>query len=166
MKRVLSVILSFAALLPATAPASAEVQAIGKFKDWRVFKEVVGRETICYAAVEADDITPKNFQHGEVTFYVASWKSGSAANQPSMKVGYDLRTDIAPVAVVNGQRFKMYASGNEAFVPDASEKGLLAALKKGTELRIEAARKETRTAYSFSLKGSTEAMDKARALCK
>lgn len=150
-------------VLPA---AEAEVQAIGRYKDWRVYTEKVGRDTICFAAVEADDRTPKNIQHGEVTFYVATWKSGAASSQPSLKVGYELRNDIAPVAVIGRERFRMYASGNEAFVTDSDEKGLLAALKKGTDLRIEAARKESRTAYAFSLKGSTDAIDKARALCR
>jgi hypothetical protein len=102
-----------------------------------------------------------------VTFYVASWKSGSAANQPSLKVGYDLRADIAPVAVVGSDRFNMYVAGNEAFVPDNRERALIDAVKKGTELRIEAAsKKEARTAYHFSLKGSSDAIDKARSLCR
>jgi hypothetical protein len=40
-------------------------------------------------------------------------------------------------------------------------------LKKGQELRVEAASvKDARTAYHFSLKGSRDAIDKARALCR
>ena len=46
-------------------------------------------------------------------------------------------------------------------------KPLLDALKKGKELRVEAASvKDARTAYHFSLKGSRDAIDKAKALCK
>jgi hypothetical protein len=122
---------------------------------------------ICFAAVEPSDMAPKNAQHGEVTFYVASWKSGAGANQPSLKVGYTLRTDLAPEAIVGRERFRMYASGPEAFVTDDRENALVAALQKGSELRVEAASvKEARTAYHFSLKGSREAIDKARALCR
>jgi hypothetical protein len=122
---------------------------------------------ICFAAVEPLDKAPKDVQHGEVTFYVASWKSGSAANQPSLKVGYTLRTDLAPEAVIGRERFRMYAAGPEAFVPDNREKALIAALQKGSELRVEAASvKDARTAYHFSLKGSREAIDKARELCR
>jgi hypothetical protein len=122
---------------------------------------------ICFAAVEPSDMAPKNAQHGEVTFYVASWKSGAGANQPSLKVGYTLRTDLAPEAIVGRERFRMYASGPEAFVTDDRENALIAALQKGSELRVEAASvKEARTAYHFSLKGSREAIDKARALCR
>jgi hypothetical protein len=61
----------------------------------------------------------------------------------------------------------MYVSGPEAFVPDNRERALIDALQKGSELRVEAASvKDKRTAYHFSLKGSREAIDKARSLCR
>jgi invasion protein IalB len=148
------------------APSVAQVEAIGRYKDWRVFTQKAGGDTICFAATTATDKAPKDLEHGEVTFYVASWKSGAAANQPSLKVGYDLRQDLAPSAIVNRERYRMFASGPEAFIDDDREKALLAALKKGTEMRVEAAAKAARTAYYFSLKGSTEAIDAARALCR
>jgi hypothetical protein len=165
MARLGAIVIALAAAL---APAaSADVKAIGRYKDWRVYTEGEGRDMICFAAVEPSDMAPKNAQHGEVTFYVASWKSGAGANQPSLKVGYTLRTDLAPEAIVGRERFRMYASGPEAFVTDDRENALIAALQKGSELRVEAASvKEARTAYHFSLKGSREAIDKARALCR
>jgi hypothetical protein len=152
------------ALAPA---AAADVRAVGRYKDWRVYTEGEGRSMVCFAAVEPLDKAPKDVEHGEVMFYVASWKSGSAANQPSLKVGYALRTDLAPEAVIGRERFRMYVAGPEAFVTDDREGALIAALQKGSELRVEAASvKHARTAYHFSLKGSREAIDKARALCR
>jgi hypothetical protein len=165
MARLGAIVIALAAALEPAA--SADVKAIGRYKDWRVYTEGEGRDMICFAAVEPSDMAPKNAQHGEVTFYVASWKSGAGANQPSLKVGYTLRTDLAPEAIVGRERFRMYASGPEAFVTDDRENALIAALQKGSELRVEAASvKEARTAYHFSLKGSREAIDKARALCR
>ncbi len=153
--------------LVAAPPASSQAKAIGRYKDWRVFTENVGKDLICFAAVEPTDKAPKSADHGEVNFYVATWKSGQAVNQPSLKVGYTLRTDLAPQAIIGRDRFPMYAAGPEAFFADNRESGLVAALKKGTELRIEAASvKDKRTAYHFSLKGSTEAIEKARQLCR
>lgn len=153
--------------VPASAPAVAEVKAIGRYKEWRVYTEGSGSSLVCFAATPASDLAPKSVSHGEVSFYVATWKGKPSTNQTSLKVGYTLRTDIAPTAVIGRERFAMYAAGQEAFVEDAREKTLLAAIKKGTELRIEAASvKDARTAYHFSLKGSTEAIDKARALCR
>lgn len=151
----------------AALPASAQTKAIGRYKDWRVYTEGTGKNQICFAATSAEDASPKNVDHGDVDFFVATWKSGSASNQPSLRVGYDLRTDLAPRASVGRDRFRMYASGSEAFFPDGEESSLIKAVKKGRELRIEAvSKKSERTAYSFSLQGSTDAIEKAHALCR
>lgn len=150
----------------AGGPTQAEVKAIGRYKDWRVYTEGSGSSLVCFAATPASDLAPKNLAHGEVNFYVAAWK-GRSANQSSLRVGYQLRADIAPAAVIGRDRFEMFAVGPEAFVPDDRESALVAAIKKGTELRVEAASvAEGRAAYHFSLKGSTEAIDKARSLCR
>lgn len=153
-----------AAVVPA---ALAQSKAVGRYNDWRVYTEGEGRAMICFATVEASDMAPKSVDHGEVVFYVTAWKSGAAVNQPSLRVGYALRTDIAPIAIIGRDRFTMYATGSEAFVKDDRDKELVEGLKHGSELRIEAASvKDARTAYHFSLKGSKDAIDKARALCK
>lgn len=165
MARAIALLVTLA--VAATPSASAQAKAIGRYKDWRVFTENVGKDLVCFAAVEPSDKAPKSADHGEVNFYVATWKSGSASNQPSLKVGYSLRKDLAPEAIIGRERFKMYVSGPEAFVADDRERALIDALQKGQELRIEAASvKDKRTAYHFSLKGSREAIDKARSLCR
>jgi len=154
-------------LLVVSASAAAQVSAVGRYKEWRVFTEKTEKGLVCYAAVEADDMSPKSVDHGDVNFYIASWKSGGSSNQPSLKVGYNLRADLAPEAIIGRDHFRMYAAGPEAFFPDDEEKRVLAAIKKGSELRIQAAGvKLARTAYHFSLKGAAEAMDKAKALCR
>lgn len=168
MKRAL--LLAGLSLLTATLAAvpfaSAEVRAVGRFKDWRVFTEGAGRDLVCFAAVDADDAAPRNIDHGDVNFYVATWKGGNR-DQPSIKVGYKLRPDISPQAIVGRDRFRMFASGSEAFIADQRDTAFLASVKKGSELRIEAASADNaRTAYHFSLKGSTDAMAKARSLCR
>lgn len=164
MIRSVGLVVMMLALAPV---AAAQSKAIGRYNDWRVYTEGEGREMVCFAAVEPYDMAPKSVEHGEVAFYVAAWKNGAAKDQPSLRVGYRLRTDIAPAAIIGRDRFPMYAAGQEAFFPDGSEKKLLDAVKKGQELRIEAASvKDARTAYHFSLKGSRDAIDKARSLCK
>lgn len=167
MARAATALVLCAIIAAPVLTASAQSTAIGRFKDWRVFTEKAGSDLICFAAVEPLDSAPKGVDHGDVNFYVATWKSGKALNQPSLKVGYTLRTDLAPQAIIGREKFPMYASGPEAFFPDGQEKGFIASLQKGQELRIEAASvKDKRTAYHFSLKGSREAIDKAKALCK
>lgn len=151
---------------PGVSAAVGEVEAIGRYRDWRVYTERVNGDLVCFAATPAEDMAPKSLDHGEVNFFVASWKSGAARNQPSLTVGYDLRPDIAARAIIGRERYSMYVAGKEAFVRDEDENGLVQALKKGSELRVEAAEQGMRTAYHFSLSGSSDAIEKAQSLCR
>lgn len=156
-----------AALVLAAPLASAEPTAIGRYKDWSVFTDTAGGETICYAATPATDKAPKNADHGDVWFYVTSWKSGRARNQPSLKVGYNLREDMAPKAQVGRSSWTLFAVGREAFADDSDDARVVTALKKGSELRVQAvSARNTQVAYHFSLSGSAAAIDKAAATCR
>lgn len=147
--------------------AIAQIRAIGKFKDWQVYTEKIGGDTVCFATTEAKDKAPKDVRHGPVHIFVASWKSGKAKNQPSLRVGYELRKDLPPSAKIGSNSWRMYAAGEEAFVEDRFEAPLIRGLKRGTQLRVEAvSARNTRTAYHFSLRGSSAAIDKAAATCR
>jgi hypothetical protein len=147
--------------------AFAEPTAIGRYNDWSVFTEKSGSDTICYAATAATDKAPRSAEHGEVWYYVTSWKSGRARNQPSLKVGFDLKDDAAGKVAVGRSSWTLFAVGPEAFADDADDRRIVDALKKGSELRAEAvSARNTQVAYHFSLKGSTAAIEKAAALCR
>ncbi|RYG33318.1 MAG: hypothetical protein EON93_09820 [Burkholderiales bacterium] len=111
-----------AALAPA---AVAQSKAIGRYNDWRVFTEGEGRNMVCFAAVEPNDIAPKSVTHGEVTFYVAAFKSGAATSQPSLRVGYTLRADLAPQAILLNEAVNKLRNGKPVYLVGHSLGGWL-----------------------------------------
>lgn len=148
-------------------PAIADASAVARYNDWTVFTDRSAGETVCYAATPATDKAPKSADHGDVWFYVTSWKSGRARNQPSMKVGYELREDLPPKARIGRTSISMFGAGREAFADDSDDPKLVRALKKGSELRVEAvSKRNTKVAYHFSLKGSSNAIEKAASTCR
>ncbi len=152
------------ALVPA---ASAAPTAIAKYKNWSVFTQTVSGETLCFAATPATDLAPRSADHGDVWFYVSNWRSGKARNQPSLKVGYDLRADLPGKANIGRSSWPLYGVGAEAFSSDSDDPRLVRALKKGSELRVEAtSERNTRVTYHFSLSGSSAAIDRAAAACR
>ena len=166
-RRIIRPALAALAACASVQSAAADTRAVGAFKDWQVFTENVQGDTICYATTAAVDKAPKNVNHGPVNFYVASWKSGRSSGQPSLRVGYELRQDMPPEAQVNSGKWRMFAAGEEAFLEDRFEKPLINALKRGSELRVEAvSMRNTRSVYHFSLNGSSAAIDKAQAVCR
>lgn len=162
--RFLSVSVCAAAL---AVSALANPTAVARYKDWQVFTQDISGETICYAATEATDKAPRDASHGDVWFYVTNWSSGRARNQPSLRVGYDLREDLPSKARVGRSAWNLFNVGTEAFADDEDDPQIVRALERGSELRIESvSARGTSVAYHFSLSGSASAIDKAADVCR
>lgn len=147
--------------------AVAEPKAVGRFKNWAVFTEEKGGDLICYATTEASSKSPSSVKHGDVWYYVTSWKSGQARNQPSFRVTYDLKADKAPRTAIGRSSWEMFAAGGEAFADDADDPRIVDALRKGSSLKVTAqSARGTNVTYSFSLSGSADAIAKAEEACR
>ena len=158
---------SVLAILLLPLAVSAQPSALAKFRDWTVFTDNNAAGKICYAATVASDKAPRSASHGDVWFYVSSWGSGVATNQPSLRVGYDLRDDIPGKAIIGRKSWPLYGVDEEAYATDEDDPAFVAAIKAGRELRIEAtSSRNTRVAYHFSLSGSTAAIELAQSECR
>jgi len=150
-----------------TIAASAAPIVVRQYSDWVVFTEDVGGERLCYAATQATDKAPRSADHGDVWFYVSSWRTGKARNQPSLKVGYELRGDLPGKARIGRSDWTLFGVGREAFAQDSDDAALVRQLKRGNELRVEATSfRNTRVTYHFSLSGSSSAIDRAASACR
>ena len=98
---------------------------------------------------------------------IASWKSGAAVNQPSLKVGYNLKDAPEPTIRVGSEKWDMYISENEAFIEsNASERSLVSAMKRGNNMRVSAvSSRGTATNYLISLSGVTAALQRVAQAC-
>lgn len=149
----------------AVAPSASAYDYVAAFKKWSVFKDTVNGEPVCYAVTRAEDLAPKSAQHGDVVFFVSFFRSSSLP-QASLRTSFSLREDLKGKAIVSGRSYSLYAVGNEAFVGNSDERAIEQGLKRGSDLRVEAtSARNTEVAYEFSLAGSAQAIDKARALC-
>ena len=147
--------------------AAAAPSVVRQYSDWVVFTEDIGGERLCYAATQATDKAPRTADHGDVWFYVSNWRSGKARNQPSLKVGYELRGDLPGRAKIGRADWSLFGVGREAFAQDTDDAALVRQLKRGNELRVEATSvRNTRVTYHFSLKGSSSAIDRAASACR
>ncbi len=164
-KTALATLLSLVLL---TAPAVAQPNLVATYKDWIVYKLNLDGDTVCYAASEPTDKSPRSVNHGDVFFLVSSWKSGVAKGQPSFMAGYPLREAPEPVIRVGSDKWEMYTSEEEGFIDKSSdEKRLLAAMKRGSDMRISAvSERGTATNYTFSLLGITDSINRMEKECR
>ena len=166
MRGLVFAMLATFAITPIFA-AQAAPNVVRQYSDWVVFTEDVGGERLCYAAAQATAEAPTSADHGDVWFYVSNWRSGKARNQPSLKVGYELRGDLPGKARIGRADWTLFGIGREAFAQDSDDAGLVRQLKRGSELRVEATSvRNTRVTYHFSLAGSSNAIDRAASVCR
>ncbi len=151
--------------IASTAQASPKLQ--GSYGDWSVFTRYEGAEQLCYVLSKAATKSPSNVKHGDIYFLVANWKSGAASEQPSFMADFSLQAGSPPKIRVGSTSFPMYVSQNEAFVADGNdERDLLGKMRAGSTMRVDAvSARGTRVNYSFSLKGITAALKKAKDSC-
>jgi len=154
-------------LLSVAAFANSTPKLHTTIKDWSVLTRNVNGDTVCYVRSFASEMSPQNVNHGDVVFFIGTWKSGIAQEQPSLMTGYPLRSKSPPKAKVGNRTITMFSAANEAFVEtEKAEKRLVRAMRKGSRLRIEAmSDRGTATSYEFSLSGITEALRRANRLC-
>ncbi len=151
-----------------TSPSLAHAPDFrGQHNDWRVFTRGSGDDRVCYAVTRPRESRPGSVNHGEVYFFVASWASGAAREQPNFMAGYDLRADNPPRASVGNFRVSFYVSEQEGFVEESREEArLVDAMRRGATMRVEAvSARGTNTAYIFSLSGVTATLRQVAELC-
>jgi len=165
MKKILLTFTLAAMALPSAAQ-EAEPKLEGTFTDWTVYSRVEGNDKICYAIAEPKSKSPTSVNHGDIYFMVSNWRSGAAKEQPSFLAGYSLKKNRAPEARVGSAKYKMFVS-DEGFIESGSdERGLVAKMRAGATMQVKAvSARGTNVNYSFSLKGITAALRKAKSAC-
>ena len=166
MKKTILTFTLAAMTLPSVAFA-AEPKLEGTFTDWSVYSRSEGGDKICYAISEPKSKSPSSVNHGDIYFMVSNWRSGAAKEQPSFLAGYSLKKNRAPEARVGSAKYKMFVAENEGFIESNSdERGLVSKMRAGATMSVKAvSARGTNVNYSFSLKGITAALRKAKASC-
>ena len=152
--------------LPSTVLA-AEPKLEGNFTDWAVYSRIEGGDKICYAISQPKSKSPTSVNHGDIYFMVSNWRSGAAKEQPSFLAGYPLKKNRSPEARIGSAKYKMFVSENESFIESNSEeRNLISKMRAGSTMQLKAvSARGTNVNYSFSLKGITAALRKAKSAC-
>ena len=166
MKKTILTFTLGALALPSLAQA-AEPKLEGTFTDWAVYSRIEGNDKICYALSQPKSKSPSSVNHGDIYFMVSNWRSGAAKEQPSFLAGYPLKKTRSPEARVGSAKYKMFVAENEGFIESNSEeRGLVSKMRAGATMNVKAvSARGTNVSYSFSLKGVTAALKKAKAAC-
>ena len=178
----LSLVVATAILLaPAAAvaqpkpPANPAAQAtlLGQYGDWGAYAATPGGHKVCFALskpVSSQDNPPNRRTAANVVYlFVSSRPEEKVSNEVSILVtGYAFKPNSEANVTVAGAGFAMYTQNDGAWVKNAAEEAkLIEALRKGSDVVIKATTSRgTQTTDTFSLKGISQALDRAAQECQ
>ena len=154
------------ATLSVTPALGQEVALLEKFSDWSTYA-ASGDPKVCFAVAKPKEITPKAVKRGPIFFYISRWPADNVVDEVSVKMGYPFAEGAKATANIGGTKFELFTKEEGAFVekPEMETK-LIEAMKSGSAMKIEGrSARGTNTADTYSLKGLSEALERAAKEC-
>lgn len=158
MKKSFLLLLSFI-LIQAPAVAEDEIEAIGHFSGWRVYKGTQDGKKTCFMSA-----TPLNSskKRDDVYLMVARHPDDKRYNEIVVMLGAPYHNTSKPTIGIDNQKVEsMYAVGGNSWIADAdTEKQLIQKMIDGNIVRtVGKSARGTILKDTFSLKGFTKALE-------
>jgi invasion protein IalB len=159
----------------AKPPANPTAQAtlLGQYGDWGAYTASPAGQKVCFALAKPTssvDVPPnRRTAANAVYMFISTRPAEKVSNEVSMLVtGYVFKPNSEASVAVGGATFAMYTQNDGAWVKNAAEEAkLLDAMRKSGDIVIKAATSRgTQTTDTFSLKGISQAVDRAAQECK
>ena len=165
--RMVSACLTAGLIFAATPAFAQNAKLVQKFDNWQVFVHETKDEKVCFAAAQPKSMEPKTAKRGPVFLYLTTWQKDGVRNELSVKIGYAMKADSEPVAIVGTEQFKLYPKDDKAFMRDpGEERKLLDAMKKASTLTVKGtSARGTATVDQYSLSGLGAALTSLGTAC-
>ncbi|MSO77412.1 MAG: hypothetical protein EXQ87_10990 [Alphaproteobacteria bacterium] len=148
--------------------AGAEPGALAKQGAWQAFILPDAAKPVCYALAWPAKSESAYAKRGAVYPTVTHRPADGSTGAVSFAAGYPLKTESQVSVQIGNESFRLYTVEETAWVLDADEKKLLAALRVGKEVVVKGiSARGTATTDIFPLAGfqpALAAIDKARAV--
>jgi invasion protein IalB len=180
LPQVLLPLVAAALALPATALAqprsanpTAQATLLGQYGDWGAYTASPGGRKVCFAlskpTSQQDNPPNRRTATNAVYLFVSTRPDEKVANEISVLVtGYAFKANTEATMTIGGGGFPMYTQNDGAWVKNAAEEArLIEAMRKSADAVIKAqTSKGTATTDTFSLKGISQALDRASQECR
>lgn len=155
----------------ALAQSPAGAQLLGQFGDWGAYTASPGGKKICFALAKpaSSETVPPGRPRDPIWFFVSTRPAEKVKEEVSVIFGYPFKANTDATLEVGNINFAMYTQNDGAWVKNAAEEArLVDALRKSSAdvtVRGESGR-GTKTIDKFSLKGVSQALDRAAQECR
>ena len=169
-----------AALAPDLAPVGngggrALAQAdqptlLGQYGDLGAYTASPGGKKVCFALAKPKSSTtnPAGRNRDPAYIFIATRPEEKVRNEVSVIIGYPFRANSDATAEVGSTRFAMYTEKDGAWIKNIEEEArLIDAMRKGADLTVRGtSSRGTQSTDQYSLKGVSQALDRAAQECR
>jgi invasion protein IalB len=162
-----------AALAQPRPSPTAQATLLGQYGDWGAYTASPGGRKVCFAlskpTSQQDNPPNRRTATNAVYLFVSTRPDEKVANEISVLVtGYAFKANTEATMTIGGGGFPMYTQNDGAWVKNAAEEArLIEAMRKSGDAVIKAqTSKGTATTDTFSLKGISQALDRAAQECR
>ena len=155
---------------PAAASGGAQPKLLGQYGIWGAYTAAPAGKKVCFALAKpsASETNPPNRPRNPVYMFISTRPAEKVSNEVSLVIGYPFKPGTEASAQIGGTSFALYTQQDGAWIKNAAEEAkMVDAMRGGDNAVIKGvSAKGTQSSDTFSLKGISQALDRATQECK
>jgi invasion protein IalB len=156
---------------PAAAPAGeAQPNLLGQYGDWGAYSATPGGRKVCFsiAKPKASQTNPAGRKRDQAYVFISDRPAENVRNEVSVIFGYPFKPSTDAAAEIGADKFAMYTLNDGAWIKNVAEEArMVDAMRKGSDLTVKGVSGHgTESTDQYSLKGLSQALDRASQECK
>jgi hypothetical protein len=161
-----------AAPAPAAAAPAGDAQPtlLGQYGDWGAYSAAPNGRKVCFsiAKPKSAQTTPAGRKRDQAYVFISTRPSENVRNEVSVIIGYPFKASTDATAEIGTDRFAMYTLNDGAWIKNVAEEArMVDAMRKGSDLTVKGVSGHgTESTDQYSLKGLSQALDRATQECK
>ena len=163
-----------AAAAPATATAAPagepQPTLLGQYGDWGAYSATPGGRKVCFSIAKPKSslTNPVGRKRDQAYVFISTRPAENVRNEVSVIIGYPFKPSTDATAEIGADKFAMYTLNDGAWIKNVAEEArMVDAMRKGSDLTVKGVSGHgTESTDQYSLKGLSQAIDRASQECK
>jgi Invasion associated locus B (IalB) protein len=152
------------------AAGGAQPKLLGQYGLWGAYAATPGGKKVCFALAKpsSSETNPPNRPRNPVYMFISTRPAEKVSNEVSLVIGYPFKAGTEASAQIGGSSFALYTQQDGAWIKNTAEEAkMVDAMRGGDNAVIKGvSAKGTQSTDTFSLKGVSQALDRAGQECK
>jgi Invasion associated locus B (IalB) protein len=154
----------------AATPADAPPTLLGQYGDWGAYWAAPNGHKVCFsiAKPKTAQTNPAGRKRDQAYVFISSRPAENVRNEVSVIIGYPFKDKTDATAEIGADKFAMYTLNDGAWIKNVAEEArMVDAMRKGSDLTVKGVSGHgTESTDTYSLKGLSQAVDRASQECK